>query len=433
MLVGLVTRKNHAIWGGDLKAIQNVKHGLEVMGHKVMIGDDVTKLMCCDFIFLTNTCISQSQNYSTLKSNNKNYGVINFHEDFIKYFRHCDGFVNYTNFLAEPSKFLGVSWQFSKVNNLKIAAKNIIYNRFFNFRNFKKLLNYSAGTDSFQPTLTHLEENPEVVLYYTNRHLPNTPLINIDTIRDAKINIANSGAEKNTILRDVPTASVETVFWTAGFAEEWDKTEDTTFLEKYNLISKNYILQVGRLEVRKNQIATLLALKDVDEDLVFICSAGYQPWYESLFINLIKKFRKNRTLVITQTLKNGRWGNFEIINTDGGEKLALGLLKSAYQHSKVHCHPAFYELPGYTYLEALYFNIPTIASEWTTIGDYLDFGGDKYCNGLVEYVLPHDIKGIRDAYFKIKDVRKKNANSIFERTSNDVGFEISELMNSSLN
>ncbi|MDA0698168.1 MAG: hypothetical protein O2793_17450, partial [Proteobacteria bacterium] len=348
MLVGIVIRNNHAIWGGDLKAIQNIKLGLEVMGHQVIIGDDVTKLICCDFVFLTNTCISQSQNYAALKCNNKYYGVINFHEDFIKYFMHCDGFVNYVSFLVGPSVTLGMTWQVSLINNLKIAARSITNNRYFNFRNFKKLLNYSPDTDSFHPTLTYLEENPEVVLYYTNRSLPNAPLRNIGPIGDAKINIANSRAEKNTILRDVPAARVETVFWTAGFAEEWDKTDNTSFLEKYNLIPKKYILQVGRLEARKNQIATLLALKDIDEVLVFICSAGCEPWYESLFIKLIRKYRKNRTVVISQTLKSGIFGGLEIINTDGGEKLALDLLKSAYQNCKVHCHPAFYELPGYT-------------------------------------------------------------------------------------
>ena len=91
------------------------------------------------------------------------------------------------------------------------------------------------------------------------------------------------------------------------------------------------------------------------------------------------------------------------------------------------------ELPGYTYLEALYFDIPTIASEWTSISDYLEFGGDKYCNGLVEYVLPYDLKSIRQAYYKICEVKSTNTNSIFERTSTDVGFEMNNIIEGLIN
>jgi glycosyltransferase involved in cell wall biosynthesis len=386
MKIGIHIRENTSKWGGDIVAIDAIKEGLLKFNYEVIVDSDINKLLLCDFIFLTNTTLDQFGNYSILKINNKKYGIINLQEDFIKFSPHLIGSANYIY----------------KMLNEKYEPNN-----------------------PFHFTLEYLEENPDCVLYFTGRP-PTFPLTNIDPIKYATINIANSNFEKNIILRDVPTSNVEVVPLSLGMADRWDNTEDETFLEKYNLKKKNYVLQVGRLEGRKNQLHTLLALKDIEEDLVFIFSSGLKL-YEDLLIPLIKKYRKNRTIIISQN-EPQVIDNLEMYKFDDGQKLSSSLLKSAFQNAKVNCHPAFQELPGYTYLESLFFNVPTIASEWASISDYLEIGGDINCNGLIHYVKPYDIKSIRETYNKIKNLDIKNTNTIFNRTPYDLGLDMNKLL-----
>ena len=80
-------------------------------------------------------------------------------------------------------------------------------------------------------------------------------------------------------------------------------------------------------------------------------------------------------------------------------------MASAFKNAAVYCHPAFYELPGLVYLEAIQRGIATVASKWSAIKDYfIDESSGKYMlEDRVEYVLPYDIKELEAAIKKQLD------------------------------
>lgn len=120
---------------------------------------------------------------------------------------------------------------------------------------------------------------------------------------------------------------------------------------------KDFVLCVGRLESRKNQLMLLKALEN--EDIPVVLAGGgfsYQPGYAEA----VQKFsRKGRTIILPRL-------------TD--EQLA-----NAYAAAKVHALPSWYELPGLVSLEAAHYGCAVVVSDRGTTRDYL---GDEayYCN-----------------------------------------------------
>lgn len=141
------------------------------------------------------------------------------------------------------------------------------------------------------------------------------------------------------------------------------------FIQTYGI--KDFVLCVGRLETRKNQLMLLKALENTDIPVVIIGSGfSYQPEYAEA----VQKFkRQGKTLIL------GRLDN--------------EMLASAYCAAKVHALPSFYELPGLVSLEAAYYGCNVVASGNSgTIEDYL---GD-----LAFYCDPKDERSIREAVLK---------------------------------
>lgn len=136
------------------------------------------------------------------------------------------------------------------------------------------------------------------------------------------------------------------------------------FREEYGV--ENFVLCVGRLESRKNQLMLLYALRNEDVPLVFVNSETVQPDYEELCRN----FRRKGPTVFT-----GR--------------LSRAMLFSAYEAAAVHALPSWYELPGLATLEAAWFGCRVVASRWGTVEEYL--GPNAF------YCEPDDPAGIRDA------------------------------------
>ena len=137
------------------------------------------------------------------------------------------------------------------------------------------------------------------------------------------------------------------------------------FCEQYQV--KDYVLCVGRLEPRKNQLMLLKALQH--EAMPIVCvTAGvsYQADYE----DLCRRFpRKAKMLFI--------------------DRLSDDMLASCYRGAKVFCLPSWYELPGIVTIEAARFGCAVVATSWGTIKDYLPYG--------VHYCEPDDPKSIREA------------------------------------
>lgn len=131
---------------------------------------------------------------------------------------------------------------------------------------------------------------------------------------------------------------------------------DPTIFEREFGVS-DFILCVGRIESRKNQLMLLKALEDLDLPLVLAGGGfSYQPDYEAA----VRSFkRRGKTLIL--------------------DRISPELLASAYAAAKVHALPSWFELPGLVSLEAAYYGCNIVATGVGTTKDYL--GEDAfYCN-----------------------------------------------------
>jgi tetratricopeptide (TPR) repeat protein/glycosyltransferase involved in cell wall biosynthesis len=130
---------------------------------------------------------------------------------------------------------------------------------------------------------------------------------------------------------------------------------------------RDFVLCVGRLESRKNQLMLLKALED--SPLTVVLAGGgfsYQPDYEAA----IRAFkRRGKTIIVG------------LIDPQ--------MLSSAYAACRLHVLPSWYELPGLVSLEAAARNKNIVVTRTGTTADYV---GDK-----AFYCLPWDSDSILSA------------------------------------
>jgi len=392
MKIGIVTRLNEEKWGGDLKALFLIKEGLEKEGHHVAIGPSALEVVGCDFTFITNTIWDQRNNYKVIDLFKTKFGVIGFHEDVIRYWGPAFGFYEY----VEQS--LGLS-------------------------------PYSDPEIGYE--IEKIFEMPHLV-YYHSGQIPKNAYYNYEILKNALLCIASSPTEAATIKRDCPSCNPKVVYWPPGQVEKNDYGYTKDFLEFTGLKKNDYILQVGRLEMRKNQLATVLATKDLDIPLVFIATSGYSPSYERTVIAAILQWRKAPTLIIHQDLLAFNEKCLRILPMPNKEKLSRKMLLSAYQNAGLNLHPAFSELPGFTFLESTKLGIPTIASEWCTVNDYFFDPEKKHSelDGRIRYCPPHHVLHIKKLVEELfgKRFSESHPHPIFKRQAKDVGYDISKML-----
>ncbi|MBN1307343.1 MAG: glycosyltransferase [Chitinispirillaceae bacterium] len=180
---------------------------------------------------------------------------------------------------------------------------------------------------------------------------------------------ASGNEEKRIINERFPAA--RTVV--APFGVELSREEADTSLFTATHGIEDFVLCVGRLETRKNQLMLLKALENDPLTLVFVGGGvDYQPKYAFY----CKKFkRKAPTLFF--------------------DRLDRAMLTSAFQTCRVHVLPSWYELPGLVTLEAAACGRSVVASSWGTVRDYT--GED------IIYCEPDNVASIRNAVLKAFD------------------------------
>lgn len=165
-----------------------------------------------------------------------------------------------------------------------------------------------------------------------------------------------SSGEKETklIKQDYPECKIRNI----PFGVSLNTASPKPFIDQYNM--ENFVLCVGRIEVRKNQLMLLKALEFSDLPIVFI--GGTLSKHED-YVKAVKKFkRKAPTLLI--------------------ERVEPEILASAYRACKIHVLPSWYELPGLVSLEAYASGKNVVVTDQGTIRDYLQ--------GKAYYTKPHD-------------------------------------------
>ncbi len=157
--------------------------------------------------------------------------------------------------------------------------------------------------------------------------------------------LANGAGEARALRRDFPL-SVNVVEVPVG--HETGAAGDAALFEQTFGV-RDFVLCVGRLESRKNQLMLLKALED--SELPVVLAAGgfsYQPEYE----HCVRSFkRRGKTLVL--------------------DRLSPEMLAAAYAACRIHVLPSWYELPGLVSLEAASFGKNIVITRTGTSADYM--------------------------------------------------------------
>jgi glycosyltransferase involved in cell wall biosynthesis len=137
----------------------------------------------------------------------------------------------------------------------------------------------------------------------------------------------------------------------------YEKPEPNLFRDKFFIYAK-FILNVGNIESRKNQINLLLAMHEIpDYKLVLIGNIRDKAYYNNLL-----EMDINDQVIFIEALKH-----------------ESPILRSAYQACDVFCLPSTLETPGLSALEALVQGAKCVVTSEGSTKEYFE-GEAYYCN-----------------------------------------------------
>ncbi len=131
--------------------------------------------------------------------------------------------------------------------------------------------------------------------------------------------------------------------------------------------TRDFVLCVGRIEPRKNQLALLEALADDPVDVV-LATGGFA--YRQDYLEACQRFRRRGRTLYLPALTDRE-------------------LAGAYAAARVHVIPSWFELPGFITLEALAAGSAVVATDRGTLRDHL---GDT-----IPWGAPDDVERLRRA------------------------------------
>jgi glycosyltransferase involved in cell wall biosynthesis len=134
------------------------------------------------------------------------------------------------------------------------------------------------------------------------------------------------------------------------------------FVQQYGL--QDFVLCVGRIELRKNQHSLLAALRDTDLPVVII---GASP--EPTYMDLCRSFATERVTFI--------------------DHIPWEQIPSAYAAARVHVLPSWYDIPGIVSLEAAAAGCNVVTTDLGSTKDYFE--------DMAWYCAPDDLAAIRQA------------------------------------
>lgn len=192
------------------------------------------------------------------------------------------------------------------------------------------------------------------------------------------------------------------------FKKTYSEEFKNSVLKKFN-ISKNYILNVGTIEERKNALSIVKAIKDLEIDLVLI---GKQKKYAEVIHKYISENKLENKVHFIEGLTS--------------EELAV-----FYQKAQIFIYPSIFEGFGIPIIEALFSKTPVIT---TNSGVFPEAGGP-----FSYYVNPkesEDIKNKIEWIFNNPEVVKENVLKSFdfvqkftdEKIANDINKVYQELV-----
>lgn len=153
-------------------------------------------------------------------------------------------------------------------------------------------------------------------------------------------------------------------------------SEEAFFSQYLYLKNQNYVLNVGRIEQRKNQYFLVKACKELDIPIVLIGKITDYSYYEK-----IKDLNYSKCYIL-------------------GQILDKGILNAAYKNCKLFALPSELETPGLSALEALYFNKLLLITE--------NGGTQDYFKDIAYFVNPYDYESIKKGILKLYNSKNEN-------------------------
>lgn len=201
--------------------------------------------------------------------------------------------------------------------------------------------------------------------------------------QQADLVLAISEQTKNDIIEflKIDASKIKVIYQGchAVFKKEFSDHEYKEVITKFNL-PKEFILNVGTIEIRKNILLAVKAIKNIDTYLIIV---GKETAYTNEIKNYISEHHLEKKVIFLKGLSL--------------EELAI-----LYKLAKVFVYPSLYEGFGIPIIEALYSKTPVIT---TRGGVFPEAGGP---NSL--YVNPKSVNEMEKALKKLlqnDDLRKE--------------------------
>ncbi|MEO8236178.1 MAG: glycosyltransferase family 1 protein [Flavobacterium sp.] len=208
--------------------------------------------------------------------------------------------------------------------------------------------------------------------------------------KNADLVIAISEQTKADIITylKIPATKIKVIYQgcQAVFKQNYSVVEKNEVVLKYNL-PKEFILNVGTIEERKNALIIVKAIKDIDTKLVLI---GKQTGYSNKIKTYIKEHNLEEKVVFFEGLSS--------------KELAI-----TYQLANFFVYPSIFEGFGIPIIEALFSKTPVIT---TNSGVFPEAGGPDSI-----YVNPENLEDLKFQIEKLlndENLRNEMANKGFE-------------------
>ncbi|MBU5483652.1 glycosyltransferase [Clostridium sp. MSJ-11] len=169
-----------------------------------------------------------------------------------------------------------------------------------------------------------------------------------------------------------------------GFDFQGDMGNIYDFKERYNL--KNYILCVGRICNRKNQLALAKICNELNKPLVLIGSINDEKYYNECM--------KYDNVVYLGFMDSNN-------------------LRSAYRYAELHVLPSFIETPGLSSIEAVVNGCNIVTTS--------EGSAEEYFKDMAIYCNPYDEKTIKEGIEK--GLKKTKSNILKDHILNNYNWE----------
>jgi len=246
------------------------------------------------------------------------------------------------------------------------------------FNEFARSLKYRYGIPYVVSTIFFSSPGTMVEKFYINSSLflikcglekliPRPGLRNLPfLLRNADLLLPNTRAEVNIIRKSFPFISEDKIqIIPNGVDEKFAESNQYLFRKQYN-IDYDFVLNIARLEPRKNQLSLIKALEGTGLKLVIIGNQSVFPEYTKLCFSEAK-----RNVLFINELPHGN-----------------PLLASAYAAARVFALPSSEETPGISALEAAAAGSSVVVTERG--------GAREYLQEFAKYVDPTSIEDIRN-------------------------------------